>query len=37
MPAEDEDGDIIVFEDGGMIYVHDDVPHDVDYDFGVLQ
>lgn len=36
-PAVDEDGDVIVFEDGGMIFIHDDVTHDEDFDFKALQ
>lgn len=36
-PAEDDDGNVISFPDGGVIYVHDDVPHDEDFNFGVLQ
>lgn len=34
---ESEDGELIRTEEGGLIYVHDDVVHDDDYDFGVLQ
>lgn len=37
-PYRDEDTDeVVVLEDGGMIYVHDDVPHDDDYTFEALQ
>lgn len=33
----EEDGEIWTSSDGGMIYVHDDVPHDEDYNFEELQ
>ena len=33
----EEDGEIVKTQDGGMIYVHDAVPHDEDYNFEELQ
>ena len=36
-PVCDEFGDDIEMPEGGHIYVHDDVPHDPDYQFEELQ
>jgi hypothetical protein len=37
-PSEDEFGELIISDNGGFIYVHDDgVLHDDDYDFEELQ
>ena len=36
-PECDEFGDEIEMPEGGRIYVHDDVPHDPDYQFEELQ
>ena len=33
----EENGEIFKTQDGGMIYVHDAVPHDEDYNFEELQ
>lgn len=35
-PATDDLGEVIVAHDGGVIYVHDAVPHDDDFDFREL-
>ena len=36
-PECDEFGDEIEMPEGGLLYVHDDVPHDPDYQFEELQ
>ena len=36
-PECDEFGDEIDMPEGGRLYVHDDVPHDSDYQFEELQ
>lgn len=36
-PHVDDDGEEARTDDGGFIYVHDDVLHDDDYTFGELQ
>ena len=36
-PVCDEFGDEIEMPEGGRVYVHDDVPHDPDYQFEELQ
>ena len=36
VPSE-EDGEVFRAQDGGMIYIHDAVPHDEDYNFEELQ
>ena len=33
----EEDGEIVVTQDGGLIFVHDAVPHDEDFNFEELQ
>lgn len=32
-----EDGEVVTTQDGGLIFVHDDVPHDEDFNFEELQ
>lgn len=34
---DEETQEVLTMPDGGVIYVHDDVPHDEEYNFGVLQ
>lgn len=34
---DDDDGEAIRTEEGGFIYVHDDVRHDESFTFGELQ
>ena len=37
-PFTDEDtGEILTLPDGGVVYIHDEVPHDPDYKFEELQ
>ncbi|MGL5726597.1 MAG: hypothetical protein ACRCYD_01925 [Plesiomonas sp.] len=37
-PAVDDEGDVIMTADGGVIFVHDEgVNHDDEFNFGVLQ
>lgn len=36
-PELDDDGEAIRTEEGGFIYVHDDVRHDDSFTFGELQ